>query len=296
MSGQNHIDTLIEDIARKHSPIAVGLDTRLEYLPADFRAAHSALAPAEQILAFNTAIIDALCDIVPAVKIQSACYEMIGPDGMQTLKLTAESARSHNLTVIIDAKRGDIGETASAYSSAFLASGAQFEGDMLTVNPYFGYDGVKPFLDDCAKTGRGVFALVKTSNPSSGEFQDLALADGRKLYEAIGDNVAAWGRRFIGAHGYSSVGAVVGATYPAQGALLRKRLPSVFFLVPGYGAQGATAADIAVCFDKKGTGAIVNASRSLICAHKKAPGTNFVDAARTEAIKMRDAIRAALKI
>ena len=293
------IDRLTRAIREIGNPTALGLDTRIEYIPEDFAVPYykdGASVP-DVISAFNSALLEGLRDVIPCVKIQAAYYEMLGPEGMSCLKKTLDAARRLGYVTITDAKRGDIGTTASAYSSAYIGESAQFPSDFITVNPYLGIDGVAPFLEDCRKTGRGIFALVKTSNPSSGEFQDLQSIDGRRLYEHVADKVSEWGRDLIGEEGYSSVGAVVGATYPLQGAALRGRMTHKFFLMPGYGAQGASASGLAGCFGNDGGGAVVNASRSLICAHQKSSAHKggFVAAAREEAIRMRDCIREALK-
>lgn len=299
----NQMDLLIERIVEKRNPTVAGLDTRVEYLPEEFKAElgmgeiDTFEKAADAVLAYNLRLINALRDVVPAVKVQVAYYEMYGVPGMHAFADTIKAAKAAGLSVMADAKRNDIGATAEAYASAFLGKTAlgggaarAFESDFVTVNPYLGVDGIKPFVDACAQYGGGIFALVKTSNPSSGQLQDLRLEDGRRVYELMGDLTAEWGANLIGAHGYSSVGAVVGATYPEQGRELRARLPHTFFLVPGYGAQGATGKDIAGCFDGKGLGAIVNASRSLLCAWKKQPGVPFDEAARNEALRMRDDI------
>ena len=296
------IDQLSAAVKAMQNPTAVGLDTRYEYLPEGYAPlGENWLEDAARgVLRFNKELIDGLCGIIPAVKVQIAYYEMYGLPGMQCFYETVKYAKERGMVVIADAKRGDIGATAQAYAHAFL-SGPEIAGrrcdafpaDILTVNPYFGTDGLQPFLDACAGTGKGLFILVKTSNPTSGEFQDQEY-DGKTLYERVGDQVAAWAAPLMGESGYSSIGAVVGATYPAQGAALRKRLPGIYFLVPGYGAQGAKGADLAGCFDGKGGGAIINASRSIICAHRKQPGVHFVEAARNEALRMREDIMSAV--
>lgn len=293
------IDRLIEAIGESENPSALGLDTRIEYVPEAFARAHAGQAGqakerAAAVFAFNRELLRALRGIIPCVKIQAAYYEMMGADGMTCLGGTADEARRLGYTVIIDAKRGDIGATAEAYSSAYLGDGAPFAADFLTVNPYLGADGVAPFISDCEKTGRGIFTLVKTSNKSGGEFQDIECADGLRVYEHVAGRVSDWGRDLIGLRGYSSVGAVVGATYPEQGAELRKRMPHTFFLLPGYGAQGAAASLLAGCFDSAGGGAIVAASRSIICAHKKSGTEDFVSAARDEAVRMKEELLRAL--
>jgi orotidine-5'-phosphate decarboxylase len=291
-------DRLIREIRQCGNPTALGLDTRIDYVPEGFGRPlfKDGAQPADVVFAFNRALLDGLRDIVPCVKIQAAYYELLGPDGMLCLKKTLGEAQKLGYVTITDAKRGDIGATASAYASAYIGESAQFPSDFVTVNPYLGIDGVAPFIDECGNTGRGIFILVKTSNPSSGEFQDLTVADGRKLYEHVADKVSFWGEGQIGEEGYSSVGAVVGATYPIQGAALRSRMPHTFFLLPGYGAQGASASDLAGCFDGSGGGAVVNASRSLICAYKKSGlgKKDFVAAAREEALRMRENLREAL--
>lgn len=305
----NQMDLMIDRIIAKHNPTVAGLDTRVEYLPEEFIAELGIGAidtmekAAQAILAYNKRLIKALCDIVPAVKVQIAYYEMYGVAGMKAFEETLKAAHEAGMSVMVDAKRNDIGATAEAYATSYLGKtqlpageARAFEGDFVTVNAYLGVDGVKPFVNACEKNGGGIFALVKTSNPSSGQLQDMKLEDGRTVYEMMGDLVSEWGESTIGRHGYSQVGAVVGATYPEQGRELRARMKHTFFLVPGYGAQGATGKDIAGCFDEKGLGAIVNASRSLLCAWKKQPGVAFDTAARNEAIRMRDDITANINL
>ena len=305
----NQMDLMIDHIIEKHNPTVAGLDTRVEYLPEEFIAELGIGAidtmekAAQAILAYNKRLIKALCDIVPAVKVQIAYYEMYGVAGMKAFEETLKAAHEAGMSVMVDAKRNDIGATAEAYATSYLGKtqlpageARAFEGDFVTVNAYLGVDGVKPFVNACEKNGGGIFALVKTSNPSSGQLQDMKLEDGRTVYEMMGDLVSEWGESTIGRHGYSQVGAVVGATYPEQGRELRARMQHTFFLVPGYGAQGATGKDIAGCFDEKGLGAIVNASRSLLCAWKKQPGVAFDTAARNEAIRMRDDITANINL
>ncbi|MGI6151871.1 MAG: orotidine-5'-phosphate decarboxylase [Christensenellales bacterium] len=298
----NIMDALANAITKKQNPTAVGLDTRVEYLPEGFfnPGADFQKSAGEAIFDFNRALIDAVADIVPAVKVQVAFYEMYGLEGMKAFLRTLNYAKQAGLIVIADVKRGDIGSTAEAYAHAFLSgtpagekSQPAFAADIVTVNPYLGTDGIKPFADACAKCGKGIFVLVKTSNPSGGEIQDL-IADGRPIYEHVGLMTARWGEELIGKSGYSAVGAVVGATYPEQGARLRSLLPNTFFLIPGYGAQGGTAEGIAKSFDPKGGGAIVNASRSIMCAYRKQPGVHFADAARNEALRMKDDLLSAL--
>lgn len=291
------IDTLIEGIETCKNPTCVGLDTQLAHLPEGFAGEVKNFEDAANALVrYNRAIVDALAGVVPSAKVQVAYYEMYGVPGMRAFHETIEYAKSKGLVVIADCKRNDIGATAGAYANAYLGEtplgeghDAAFPVDFVTVNAYLGIDGVKPFLEAGKVRGSGIFALVKTSNPSGGQLQDLKIGD-RTVYEVMGDLVSEWGEDSIGKCGYSSVGAVVGATYPEQGAALRKRLPHTFFLVPGYGAQGATGKDLRGCFDANGRGAVVNASRSILTAWKKQPGVDFAQAARNEAIRMRDDI------
>lgn len=290
------IDRLIERIRETGSPIALGLDTRFEYIPNEFikgdkrrEEIHTAITE------FNEKLMEGLKDIVPCVKIQTACYERYGEPGIEAMSKTISAARDMGYIVIVDGKRGDIGATVAEYSKAYLAKKASFPADFLTVSPYMGSDSIEPFFEDCKETGSGLFVLVKTSNPSSGEFQDLTVSDGRPLYEHVADKVSEWGKGLMGEQGYSSVGAVVGATYPGQGIALRKQMPGTFFLVPGYGAQGASAADVAGCFDDEGSGAIVAASRSLLCAYKKEGNNDFTGAAIREALRMKGEIKSALQ-
>ena len=291
------IDQLIEGIKSTGNPTCVGLDTQLGHLPEGFAGTVESFEDAAAaIVKYNKALVDALCGIVPSVKVQIAYYEMYGVPGMQAFVDTCAYAKSKGLVVIADAKRNDIGATSGAYANAFLGETplddkalSAFPADFVTVNAYLGSDGILPFLKASQVRGGGIFALVKTSNPSGVELQDLMIGD-RHVYEVMGDLVSKWGESCIGEYGYSSVGAVVGATYPEQGAALRVRLPHTFFLVPGYGAQGATGKDLRGCFDKNGMGAVVNASRSILTAWKKQPGVDFAQAAYNEAIRMRDDI------
>lgn len=299
------IDILIEKIKEKNNPTVAGLDPKLDYVPEDMKAAafkeygETFEGAAKAILEFNKTLIDALCDIVPAVKPQSAYYEMYGAEGIKCLYDTISYAKSKGMYVILDAKRGDIGATSEAYANAYIGTtqiGSKteiaFDADCLTVNPYLGTDGIKPFADLCEKNKKGIFVLVKTSNKSSGELQDLK-SGGKYIYEHMAELVKIWGNDTIGTNGYSSVGAVVGATYPEQAESLRRQMPHTYFLVPGYGAQGGKAEDVAKSFNRDGLGAIVNASRSIMCAYMKNGGT-LGDAARAEAIRMRDDILSAL--
>jgi orotidine-5'-phosphate decarboxylase len=308
------VDRLIEQIREKNNPSVIGLDPRIEYVPAYLREkarkefGNNAKGTAEAILSFNRKLIDALYDMIPAVKPQVAYYEMYGLEGLRVFKETVDYAKSKGLLVIADGKRNDIGSTAEAYSTAFLGKTlldegleqSMFDVDALTVNPYLGFDGIKPFAEDCKRYEKGIFVLVKTSNKTSGQLQDLKLQDGKTLYEVVAGLVQEWGRETTGKYGYSSVGAVVGATYPEQAEVLRSIMQNAYILVPGYGAQGGTAADAVKSFNKDGLGAIINASRSVICAYqselwKKQYGEEqFADAARAEALRMRDDINGAL--
>ena len=297
----NIMDKLYARISELKNPTVAGLDTRIEYLPESFvkeilpEGIRSFEDAAESVYQYNVRLVDALCDIVPAVKVQVAYYEMYGPAGMTAFEKTMQYAKDKGLIVMADVKRNDIGATAGCYANAYVGTTPMpqgetraFASDIATINPYLGVDGVKPFVDACAANGTGVFSLVKTSNPSSGQLQDMRFEDGRTLYEAVADLVESWGEETRGETGYSVIGAVVGATYPEQGTALRARMPHTFFLVPGYGAQGATGTDIAGCFDANGNGAIVNASRSILCAWKKREGMAFDEAARAEALRMRE--------
>jgi len=294
------------------NPSAIGLDTCLDYLPYEMTVGIKDVKDAaEAIFEFNKRIIDAVYDIAPAVKVQVAYYEMYGWRGMKAFADTLKYAKKKKMLTIADAKRNDIGSTAAAYSSAYLGQtpiGGKpytgFESDFVTLNAYLGIDGIKPFLDDCKKFGKGVFILCKTSNPGSGQLQDLQVCHGdvchgdvvpdtKTIYETMGELVSEWGSELVGKKGYSAVGAVVGATHKAQAETLRKQMPHTFFLVPGYGAQGGKLDDLKVCFDKKGGGAIVNSSRAILCAYKteKYKGLAFDKAARQAAIDMRAEIR-----
>jgi orotidine-5'-phosphate decarboxylase len=292
------IDRLIERIEQTGNPIAVGLDTHSDYLPAAMKQHCRSLTDvAKAVTEFNYRLIDRLRHIVPAVKVQAACYEMYGSAGMQAFADTLSYAAHADLIVIADAKRNDIGSTAACYAAAFLGStkadnadSVPFASDFLTVNPYLGVDGIQPFADVCKKHDKGIFVLVKTSNSSSGQLQNKKFEDGRTLYETVGDLVEEWGADLRGKYGYSDVGAVVGATHPREAKQLRQRLPHTFFLIPGYGAQGATAADLAVCFDGNGRGGIVNNSRGIINAHnaERYKGLRFDEAAYNATADMRE--------
>ncbi len=301
-------DRLIEGIKRTNNPTVAGLDPKLDYIP-DFikeqafaRYGRTLEGAAEALFVFNKGLIDALCDIVPAVKPQAAYYEMYGWQGVRALEKTIAYAKSKGMFVITDGKRNDLGTTMEAYAKAHLGETAvegevfePFGSDALTVNAYLGTDGVKPVLNVCKEKDKGLFILVKTSNPSSGELQDRTLDDGLTIYRTMGGMCEKWGEELMGQYGYSGVGAVVGATYPQQLGELRKELPHTFFLVPGYGAQGGGAKDVAPAFDENGLGAIINSSRGIMCAWKKEEGLDpaeYAAAARREAIRMRDEITA----
>jgi len=301
------IDDLINQIISKKNPTVAGLDTRFEYIPKFLLDMYAKPGSgfegvADAIYKFNKKIIDSIYDLVPAVKIQIAYYESYGIPGIEAFKLTLSYARSKGLIVIADVKRSDIGPTAEAYSSAFLGEtnlpggkARVFDADFATINPYLGIDGVKPFIDDCNIYNKGVFILVKTSNPSSGDIQDIKTEEGR-VYEIVARKVKEWGAGSIGKYGYSSIGAVVGATYPQQLSEIRSIMPNVYILIPGYGAQGAAGMDLVGGFCNDGLGAIVNASRSIICAWKasRLNPESFDLAARNEVIRMRDEIDSAL--
>ncbi len=290
------------------NPTVMGLDPLLEYLPEAFVAS---LEPdlsgkdqegrtEELLYAFNCRLMDAVADIIPAVKPQLAYYERYGLAGLRALSRSLHYAKKKGFLVILDGKRNDIASTASCYAQAYLSGleEADFGSvDALTVNGYLGSDGIRPFLDYCQEQGKAIYILVRTSNPSAGDLQDLQLQDGRRVYEAMADLVEAWSQDYRAGEDFGPAGAVVGATWPDQARALRERMPHSLILVPGYGAQGATAEDCAASFLPGGRGAIVNASRSLICAYKKYPEISeerFWEATRQEALKMRQALRQAL--
>jgi orotidine-5'-phosphate decarboxylase len=292
---------LIESIVKTNNPTVVGLDPRLELLPEFIKQAayeeygQTPEGAAEAVLRWGMGLIDALWDIVPAIKPQSAFYEQFGWAGIRALEQTVAYARKRGLYVIMDAKRGDIGSTMSAYAAAVLGEvqigQSAYEpigADALTVSGYLGSDCIDALLPLCDSRDRGVFVLVKTSNPSSGELQDRLL-EGSPVYAAMGAMCEQWGSRTVHCYGYSAVGAVVGATYPRQLAELRKAMPTTFFLVPGYGAQGGTAADVAAAFDQRGLGAVVNSSRGIIAAYKRLgyPEQEYAAAARQAALDMQ---------
>ena len=301
------VDKLIEKIIEMQTPTCVGLDTDFSYLPDEMRDGMATFeGVAEQLIEFNMNIIDKVCDIVPAVKVQVAYYEQYGFEGMRAFDCTVNYARGRGLYVIADCKRNDIGSTAKCYSTAYLGETdingkrlTAFPADMLTVNGYLGTDGIQPFVEDVKRHDKGIFVLVKTSNPSSGELQNLKLESGEPLYERMGKLVESWGADCVGKYGYSDVGAVVGATHPEEAERLRKLLKHTFFLIPGYGAQGANAQMLKCCFDERGLGGIVNNSRGIICAYKKPAytGLGYAEAARAACIDMqRDLVNTLGKI
>lgn len=298
-------DVLQEKIIRMKNPTVVGLDPKPEYVPEHIRKAsyeqfgETFEGAADAIFQFNKGLIDALCDVVPAVKPQSAYYERLGWHGMAALEKTIRYAHEKGMYVIADIKRGDIGSTAEAYADAWLgvtkvgeAFCGGFNADCVTLNGYMGSDSIKPFLEAAKGEDKCAFVLVKTSNPGSGELQDVKAADGRTIYEVMGELNEQIAAGTEGKYGFTMAGAVTGATYPQQIQDLRSRLPHTFFLVPGYGAQGGTAADVKYAFNEKGHGAIVNSSRGIMCAWKKTGGDghDFQEAARNAAIAMRDDI------
>lgn len=304
------IDKLINKIKETNNPTVMGLDPRYDMLPNCIKEKYSGSVEkiTQGILEYNKALIDATYDIIPAIKPQMAFYEMFGVEGIKCFKETCKYAKEKGMIIIVDAKRGDIGSTAAGYSNAYLGKTPMGEieesfyyADFLTVNPYLGSDGIKPFVEDCKKYDKGIFVLVKTSNPSSGELQDLKLENGKTIYETVGSLVENWGEEVRGENGYSSVAAVVGATYPEQLQTLREQMPHTFFLIPGYGAQGGKAEDIALGFDKNGLGGIINASRSLMCAYKsdkwkdEFSDEEYAKATRAEAIRMRDELNSAIQ-
>ncbi len=308
----NFADRLLLEIKHKSNPTIMGLDPQLSHVPEFIRrqVEHEIEDPleaaAESVFRFNCGLIDAVADIVPAVKPQMAFYEVYGAAGMRAFQRTCAYAKERDLMVVADGKRGDIGSTAAAYARAYLGRTELSDGmstklydiDALTVNAYLGFDGVEPFLNFSAGGEKGIFILVRTSNPSAGDLQDLALDDGRLVFEAMADKVKGWGELFVGELGYSAVGAVVGATWPKQAKTLRSRMPNTLILVPGYGAQGASGEDVAVNFDENGRGAIVNASRSLMCAYLNESGCDpqdYAGACRRAAIKMREDLNQAIE-
>ena len=305
------INQLVANIKKTGAPIVVGLDPMLNYIPEQVQQkafaeyGETLEGAAEAIWQFNKEIVDKTYDLIPAVKPQIAMYEQFGLPGLAAFKKTVDYCKEKGLVVIGDIKRGDIGSTSAAYAVGHIGkvkvgskTYAPFDEDFVTVNPYLGSDGVKPFMDVCKEEKKGIFVLVKTSNPSSGEFQDQKI-DGRPLYELVGEKVAAWGSEVMGDE-YSYVGAVVGATYPEMGKVLRKVMPKAYILVPGYGAQGGKGKDLVHFFNEDGLGAIVNSSRGIIAAYKqeqyaKFGAENFGDASRAAVETMVADIKGALE-
>ena len=305
------INKLVDKIRRTNAPIVVGLDPMMNYIPehiikkAFAEYGETLEGAAEAVWQYNKGIIDATYDLIPAVKPQIAMYEQFGIEGLKAFKRTCEYAKEKDLVVIGDIKRGDIGSTSAAYATGHLGkvkvgnnTFSAFDEDFVTVNPYLGTDGVKPFVDVCKEENKGLFILVKTSNPSSGEFQDRII-DGRPLYEWVGEKVAEWGADHMGKE-YSYIGAVVGATYPEMGKILRKQMPKTFILVPGYGAQGGKGKDLVHFFNEDGLGAIINSSRGIIAAYKqeayaKFGAENYAEASRQATLDMIEDISQALQ-
>ena len=305
------INQLVANIKKTGAPIVVGIDPMLNYIPEQVQKkafaeyGETLEGAAEAIWQFNKEIVDKTYDLIPAVKPQIAMYEQFGLPGLAAFKKTVDYCKEKGLVVIGDIKRGDIGSTSAAYAVGHIGkvkvgskTYAPFDEDFVTVNPYLGSDGVNPFLDVCKEEKKGIFVLVKTSNPSSGEFQDQKI-DGRPLYELVGEKVAAWGSEVMGDE-YSYVGAVVGATYPEMGKVLRKVMPKAYILVPGYGAQGGKGKDLVHFFNEDGLGAIVNSSRGIIAAYKqeqyaKFGAENFGDASRAAVETMIADIKGALE-
>ena len=305
------INQLIANIKKTGAPIVVGLDPMLKYIPEHIQKkafaefGETLEGAAEAIWQFNKEIVDKTYDLIPAVKPQIAMYEQFGIPGLVAFKKTVDYCKSKGLVVIGDIKRGDIGSTSSAYAVGHIGkvqvgskTYAPFDEDFVTVNPYLGSDGVNPFIDVCKEEKKGLFILVKTSNPSSGEFQDQMI-DGRPLYELVGEKVAQWGEDCMGDE-YSYIGAVVGATYPEMGKVLRKVMPKSYILVPGYGAQGGKGKYLVNFFNEDGLGAIVNSSRGIIAAYKQEKYANygeeaFADASRAAVEDMVADIRGALE-
>lgn len=306
------INQLVSKIQKTGAPIVVGLDPMMKFVPGHIQKkafeeyGETLEGAAEAIWQYNKGIVDAVYDLIPAVKPQIAMYEQFGIPGLQAFKKTVDYCKEKGLVVIGDIKRGDIGSTSTAYAVGHLGkvqvgskSYAGFDEDFVTVNPYLGSDGVKPFIDVCKEEKKGVFVLVKTSNPSSGEFQDR-LIDGKPLYELVGSMVDTWGSELMG-DSYSYVGAVVGATYPEMGKVLRDIMPKAYILVPGYGAQGGKGKDLVHFFNKDGLGAIVNSSRGIIAAYQqdaykeKFAPENYADASRAAVLAMKEDIAEALR-
>lgn len=308
------INRLVAQIKKTGAPIVVGLDPMMKFIPEHIKEkafaefGETLEGAAEAIWQYNKAIVDAIYELVPAVKPQIAMYEQFGLPGLSAFYKTVQYCKEKGLVVIGDIKRGDIGSTSEAYAVGHLGKvqvGSRsyygFDEDFVTVNPYLGSDGVNPFIKICKEEKKGIFVLVKTSNPSSGEFQDRQIADAgnRPLYEVVGEQVAKWGETHMG-DTYSYVGAVVGATYPEMGKVLRKIMPKSYILVPGYGAQGGKGADLVHFFNEDGLGAIVNSSRGIIAAYQQEKyarfgAENFADASRAAVLDMKEDIEQALQ-
>ena len=305
------INKLVDKITKTQAPIVVGLDPMMKFIPEHIKAAafkeygETLAGAGEAIWQYNKAIVDATYDLIPAVKPQIAMYEQFGIEGLIAFKKTVDYCKSKDLVIIGDVKRGDIGSTSEAYAVGHLGKvtvGSNqyygFDEDFATVNPYLGSDGIKPFVNVCKEENKGLFILAKTSNPSSGEFQDK-LVDGKPLYEVVAEKIAEWGADHMGSCGYSYIGAVVGATYPEMGKALRKVMPKNYILVPGYGAQGGKGKDLVHFFNEDGLGAIINSSRGIIAAYQqeayaKFGAENFAEASRQAVLDMQADIAQAL--
>ena len=287
-------DQLIEKIIDLQNPTCVGLDTLFDYLPDSMKEGVTSFeGVAERVFEFNKKLIDTLYDIIPSVKVQIAYYEMYGVAGMKAFEETVKYAKEKDLIVIADAKRNDIGSTASCYAKTFLGKTAvnqnalqAFPADYVTVNGYLGADGILPFVEECQKNEKGIFVLVKTSNPSGAEIQNVILENGKPMFEHVGALVEKWGESTVGTYGYSAIGAVVGATHPTEAKRLREILPHTFFLIPGYGAQGGNAQMLKSCFAENGLGGVVNNSRGILCAYKKEGGL-YYETARKATLAMQ---------
>jgi orotidine-5'-phosphate decarboxylase len=308
---KNFADRLDQRVRETGNPSVMGIDPLFEYVPESIlnryrsEVENPMEAAAMAFTEFGYRLMDSVKGIIPVIKPQLAFFELLGDHGIRAFINLVRYARNEGFLVIADAKRGDILSTATAYAKAYLgetqlAQGvrcAAYDADAVTVNPYLGFDGIKPFIDECEAYGKGIFVLVRTSNPSAVDFQDLRTEEGNFIYEKVADKVSNWGETTIGKSGFSSVGAVVGATWPKQARELRKRMSNTIILVPGYGAQGAKGDTAALCFDDHGRGAIVNASRSLMCAYRQTGYSHedFQEATYREAIRMRDDLRNAIE-
>ena len=280
-----NMDKLYEAVAAR-GPVCVGLDTDFSYLPEGFAKAE--LTAGENIVRFNKAVVDATKDVAGCFKVQIAYYESLGLDGIRAYKETLDYVKAAGMPVIADIKRGDIAKTAEMYAKAHFEG--DFEADFITLAPYMGLDSIRPYLPYVTGAGKGLFVLVRTSNPGAKDFEYEKLADGRHVYDMVGDKLHELGGECMGEKGYSSLGLVIGGTHIEEAAEIRARYEDSFFLIPGYGAQGGTAADIARYLDKHSNGGVVNSSRAVLLAYKKQPGVAFDEAARNECIKMKEAI------